>query len=168
MFMSKLLYSQSTQQTFGYPRSDDEPIVGLDPDFLVLTQVETTPPAITENQSLSSSYVVDTQALTYTQQWTIVDNPPAIDWDGFNEYMLTDATFKTYRDAVRAIDGDLNSALFDTYGLVATNGVGAFSLVWGQWVTVSGISAQDRDAIAVVAEGFNLPGDFVAVIRGSV
>lgn len=164
--MSKLLYSQSTQQIFGYPRSDGQPVIGLDPDFLVLTQVETVPPTITENQSLSSSYVVDEVALTYTQQWTITDNPPAIDWDSFNGYMLTDATFKTYRDAVRLIDGDLNSALFDTYGLVATNGVGAFSLVWGSWVAVSAISAVDKEAIAVVAESFNLPGDFVAVIRG--
>ena len=89
------------------------------------------------------------------------------DWDGFNAYMLSDPTFKGYRDTVRSADGDLNGALFDAYGLVATNGVAAFSLVWGGiWVPVSGITVADREVIAGVAEGFNLPAEFVAVIRG--
>jgi len=96
-----------------------------------------------------------------------VVEPPVPDWDGFNAYMLSDPTFKGYRDTVRSADGDLNGALFDAYGLVATNGVAAFSLVWGGiWVPVSGITVADREVIAGVAEGFNLPAEFVAVIRG--
>lgn len=106
----------------------------------------------------------------WEQSWTFVEKPPAppaVNWDGFNAYMLTDATFKSYRNAVRLIDGDLNSALFNSYSLVATNGVGAFSLVWGAWVQASAITTPHREAIAVVAEGSNLPADFVTVIRGS-
>ena len=87
-------------------------------------------------------------------------------WDGFNLYMLSDPTFKGYRDVVRAVDGDLNSALFDAYGLIVTNGLGAFSLVWQQWVTISGITPADRDAIADTAEALDLPGDFVTAVRG--
>ena len=95
-----------------------------------------------------------------------VVEPPVPDWDSFNAYMLSDPTFKGYRDTVRSADGDLNGALFDAYGLVATNGVAAFSLVWGGiWVPVSGITVADREVIAGVAEGFNLPSEFVAVIR---
>ena len=90
--------------------------------------------------------------------------PP--DWDSFNAYMLSDPMFKGYRDTVRSVDGDLNGALFDAYGLVATNGVSAFSLVWGLWVSVSWITVADKEIIATTAEGFNLPSDFVAVIRG--
>jgi len=95
-----------------------------------------------------------------------VVEPPTPDWDSFNAYMLSDSMFKGYRDTVRTADGELNSALFDAYGLVATNGVAAFSLVWGGiWVPVSGITVADREVIAGVAEGFNLPSEFVAVIR---
>lgn len=165
--MSKVLYSQSTQAIKPYPRLDDAPIAGLDPDYLVLEKVEVVPisydPA---TQSLSSTYVVDTDTLEYRQEWTITDLPLVPDWDGFNAYMLSDPMFKGYRDTVRTADGELNSALFDAHGLVATNGVAAFSLVWGIWVSVSGITVADKETIATKAEGFNLPAEFVAVIRG--
>ena len=95
-----------------------------------------------------------------------VVEPPVPDWDSFNAYMLSDSMFKSYRDTVRTADRELNSALFDAYGLVATNGVAAFSLVWGIWCTASGITVADKEIIATTAEGFNLPSDFVAVIRG--
>lgn len=92
--MSKLLYSQSTQQTFGYPRGDDEPVIGLDPDFLVLTRVETDPPEITENQSLSSIFVVDIPSLEYRQQWTVVDNPSVPNWDGLYTNLLGSGVYQ--------------------------------------------------------------------------
>ena len=95
-----------------------------------------------------------------------VVEPSQPNWDGFNGYMLIDSLFKSYRDIVRPIDGDLNGALFDAYGLVSTNGFVAFSLVWGYWCQVSGITGDDRSVIANTAHFFNLPADFVAVIRG--
>lgn len=85
-------------------------------------------------------------------------------WDGFNAYMLTDPIFKSYRDAVREIDGDLNAALFDAYGLVPTNGVAAFTLFWSVWIQVSQITAEDKSTIAGVASMFNLPTDFISTI----
>ena len=89
------------------------------------------------------------------------------DWDAFNAYTLSDATFKSYRDTVRVVDGELNSALFDAYSLVDTKGTGAFSVVWTQWCVVSQITVLHKEDIANVAEGFNLPADFVAIVRGS-
>ena len=122
--MAKILYSQSTQTTKPYPRTDEGAVVGLDPDYLVLTQVQTSPPSYDpETQTVSSQYVVDTEALEYRQEWTASSRPPRPDWDSFNAYMLSDPTFKTYRDTVRNVDGDLNSALFNAYAIVATNGV---------------------------------------------
>lgn len=91
---------------------------------------------------------------------------PVPNWNSFNAYMLTDQTFKGYRDNVRSIDGDLNGALFDAYGLVSSNGVESFSLLWGVWTQVSGITPEDKEVIAMTAEYFNLPADFIAVIRG--
>lgn len=163
----KILYSQSTQSTKPYPRTDDAPVVGLNPDYLVLGQIQTSPPSYyPETQTVSSQYVVDTEALEYRQEWTVSDLPPQPQWDAFNVYMLSDATFKSYRDTVRAVDGDLNAALFNSYSVVATNGVNAFANVWGAWCQVSQITAQDKQAIADVAESYNLPTDFVSVIAG--
>lgn len=165
--MTKLLYSQNNQTTKPYPRTDDAPIVGLDPDYLVLTQVQTEPPSYDpEIQTVSSQYVVDTEALEYRQEWTVSDLPPQPQWDSFNVYMLSDATFKSYRDTVRAVDPELNTALFTAYGVVATNGVNAFANVWAVCCQVSQITTQDKQAIADVAESYNLPAEFVSVVAG--
>lgn len=166
--MSKLLYSQTTQVTRPYPRLDEQPVVGLDPDYLVLTKVETPQPSYDpQTETISSNYVVDTELLQYRQEWIIEQLPTQVvpNWDGFNAYMLSDTMFKSYRDSVRLLDGDLNSALFQAYGLVATNGVSAFTLVWSQWLSLSNIDSADQSTIADVAESFNLPEEFVNVIR---
>jgi hypothetical protein len=84
--MNKLLYSQSTQQVHPYPRNDGQPIIGLDPDYLVLTEVLTPPPTDynTETQSISDSWNVDVDSLEYRQEWTVADllpSPPVPNWD---------------------------------------------------------------------------------------
>ena len=91
----------------------------------------------------------------------------APNWDNFNAYMLTDAMFKSYRDTVRPLDGDLTSALFTAYNRVASDGVSAFSLVWGQWILISNITTEDRNTLANIAQSCNLPSDFINLIRGN-
>jgi hypothetical protein len=167
MFMSKILYSQSTQQTFGYPRSDNEPIVGLDPDFLVLTQVETTPPEITESQSLSSSYEVDLDSLEYVQQWTVVDNPLQPDWDGFNGAMLQDVAFNQTTGAVMGVAPSVALALPAALAQVSTNGVNAFGLVFNAFCAAGSVSVVQRSEWASIAETYSLPADFVNIVRGT-
>lgn len=163
--MTKLLYSQSTQVIKPYPRLDDQPIAGLDPDYLVLDKVEVAPPSYDPaTQSLSSSYIIDIELLEYRQEWAVVDLSPVPDWDGFNTYMLSDPIFKGYRDVVRDIDGELTGALFDAYAMIDAHGINAFNNIWGVWVSVSGISEVDRGIIANTARNYNLPEAFVDII----
>lgn len=174
--MTKLLYSQSTHSTYSYPRNDDQPVVGLDPDYLVLNKLDTPPPPYDpETETITNTYIVDVAALEYRQEWSVTPLPPKADWDGFNAYMLSDATFKTYRDKVRALDGDLNAALFNAYSMIVTTGtepveltpnVKPFALVWGVWSSLSEITTEDKAAIATMAEEYNLPNEFVEIVRG--
>lgn len=137
------------------------PWVNNAPDFSAFTN-----PTLSVLQQSWQAFLDSGEVLEIIPDPEPVVEPPVPDWDSFNAYMLSDSMFKGYRDTVRTADGELNSALFDAYGLVATNGVAAFSLVWGGiWVPVSGITVADREVIAGVAEGFNLPSEFVAVIR---
>jgi hypothetical protein len=103
----------------------------------------------------------------FNQGTTFLPDGLSPNWDGFNAYMLTDPTFKSYRDIVRQSDGDLNSALFDGYLLIATNGVGAFKIVWDGWCQASGVTPEYREAIASVAAYFNLPIEFIDVVSGA-
>jgi hypothetical protein len=95
--MSKLLYSQSTQQTYPYPRNDDAPIIGLDPDFLVLERVETPPPTYNpETEIITLTWVVDVEALEYRQEWVVTDKPSPVvvpNWTGFYDGLIVSATY---------------------------------------------------------------------------
>lgn len=84
--MAKVLYSQSTHQVHPYPRQDDQPAVGLSPDYLVLTKVETPPPELSDPNTkyLTESWVVDLEALEYREVWSEESlPPPSPDWEGF-------------------------------------------------------------------------------------
>lgn len=173
--MSKILYSQSTNSVVPYPRKDDQPVIGLHPDYLVLDVVEDPQPFYdSKTQYLTSSQVIELEHLKYRKKWVVEDYPspplppppaPAVRWDDFNAYMLTDVTFKGYRNTVAAVDKDLTSALYDAYSLIEAKGVSAFGLLWGVWCQVSGITAEHKEAIAFVAHQCNLPAEFIAVLR---
>lgn len=137
------------------------PWVNNAPDFNGFTE-----PTLSVLQNSWQEFLNSGQELEVVPDPEPVPEPTTPDWDSFNAYMLSDAMFKSYRDTVRVVDGELNSALFDAYSLVDTKGTGAFSVVWTQWCVVSQITVLHKEDIANVAEGFNLPADFVSVLRG--
>ena len=167
--MTKVLYSQSTQKIYSYPRLDDKPIIGLNSDFLILDKINASIPTYDpETQSVSSNFTIDLEELQYRQEWTVIDlslEESTPNWDNFNIYMLSDSTFKTYRDSVRAIDADLNGALFDAYAMIDSHGITTFSTIWNIWSDIATIDPEDREAIAVAAESFSLPQNFIDLIR---
>lgn len=79
--MAKVLYSQSTNSIHNYPRIDDEPVIGLDPDYLVLTRVYSDPPTPEHNQEL---WTIDLPTLEYRQSWVIPPTPSIPDWTSFS------------------------------------------------------------------------------------
>ena len=70
----KLLYNTQTEQVLPWPRIDEEPIVGLAPELLEMTVVESAPPAYnSETQVLTQSDSVNVEAQTVTRTWTVTD-----------------------------------------------------------------------------------------------
>jgi len=89
----KVLYNTESQAVSAYPRSDDEPVVGLDPIYLVLVKIETPAPSPTA----VPTWEVDLDALEYRQSWTEPDpTPPAPDWLSFNLAMIPPTTESTF------------------------------------------------------------------------
>ena len=162
-----ILYYQPTQSLHPYPRKDDQPVTDLDSDYLILEQINTPPPEYDpQTQRLNSVYEIDLEALEYRRVWAVLDLPPVPNYDGFNSYFLGSLEIATYREIVNSIDPDLTPALFDTYSQVASGQLTGFSSLWDSWVAASGITTEDRESLATVAESFNLPAEFVAIIRG--
>ena len=166
MFMSKILYSQSKQTTYGYPRSDNEPIIDLDPDFLILTKIDVNPPEITENQVLSSSYVVDLDNLEYRQEWIIAEKPPEPDWDVFNGTVFANDRFNQVFSQAINIRPLLAVSLPTAMDQVTTKGLTLFASLYGAVCALGGATAEDKLEWGQLARNANLPQDFISIVEG--
>lgn len=97
--MTRLLYSPTTAQLLPYPRQDDEPVVGLDPAWLVLTLTQLDPPSYNPaTHRLDPTEAIDLEAGTVTRRWQLVPlapAPPAPDWAEFRQALQTENGFPT-------------------------------------------------------------------------
>mgnify|MGYP000881270336 CR=1 FL=1 len=79
--MSKILYYTPTQTLCPYPRNDDEPVVGLDPDYEVFDIIQDDEPTYDPaTQYLTTTETIDTVAETVTYGYQINDLPPPPDY----------------------------------------------------------------------------------------
>ena len=89
----KVLYNTQSRSIFPYPRNDDEPVIGLSPEYLVLEKIESDPPSPTA----IPSWEVSLEALEYCQVWTEPEPPPpAPDWLSFNLAMIPPSTESSF------------------------------------------------------------------------
>ncbi len=102
-------------------------------------------------------------------QWDVVplQTESLPDWDGFNAAILSDTAFNQSTGAVFAQAPSVAIALPSALAQVSTNGVSAFSLVFTNFCLIGQVSAEQRDTWATMAETYNLPSEFVAVVRGA-
>ena len=161
------LYSQSTQQIKSYPRNDDEPIIGLDADYLVLEQVNTLPPEYNpETQTINSDYIVDTVNLEYRQEWVVTDLPPQPNWDMFNSQMLTDPEFNQVYNTANSIAPVVCASLPAALTQVSNGQLSMFNIVWNQIMQLGNATTEMRVKWGNWATDNNLPIDFVSIISG--
>lgn len=86
----KALYDTLEQKVKPYPRSDDEPVVDLDPRYLTLTVTQEPQPPITEGETLTATENLDLNALTVTYGWQInpAPTPPSYKiWISAQQFM---------------------------------------------------------------------------------
>jgi len=86
--MSKILYYTPTQTLKPYPRNDDEPVVGLDPDYKVFNIVQDDEPTYDPaTQYLTTTETIDTLAETVTYGYQINDLPDYKIWSNAQTFM---------------------------------------------------------------------------------
>jgi len=79
----KILYDTETQTLIRYPRSDDEPVVGLDPRYLVLDLTEQEKPSHDPaTHYLNRTEAIDLDALQVIHGWQLVAHEPIINCQG--------------------------------------------------------------------------------------
>jgi hypothetical protein len=73
----KILFHLHSQTLKPYPRADDDPVVGLSPEYEVFDVIEEPQPSYdTETHTCAATETIDTQAKTVTRGWTVQVRPP--------------------------------------------------------------------------------------------
>ena len=73
----KILYDTQTQSLKTYPRSDDQPVVGLDPRYLVLDLIQQEKPSHDPaTYYLRRTEAIDLDNLQVTRGWELVAHEP--------------------------------------------------------------------------------------------
>jgi hypothetical protein len=84
----KILFHTLTQTLVPYPRNDDEPVVGLDPDYEIFDVIQQSEPAYNPaTQYLSTTESIDTTSKTVTRGWQIIDLPDYKIWANAQDFM---------------------------------------------------------------------------------
>ena len=91
---------------------------------------------------------------------------PAPDWDGFNAAMLTNTEFNQITGLVLETVPTVALGIPAALAHVSTNGVTAFALVFNAFCQIGNVSSEQREVWANIAEGFNLPIEFIDVVKG--
>jgi hypothetical protein len=75
----KLIYDTINETILPWPRTDDEPVVGLEPHLLEMTVIQENAPSYnSETQMLVLAQTIDIEAKTVTRGWNVVDLPPKL------------------------------------------------------------------------------------------
>lgn len=175
--MARLLYDTETLKLRPCNRDDDEPIVGLDPRYLVMQLLQESQPAYDPaTERLEPTESIDLDALTVTRGWAVIPlEPPAppepqADWLGFAAWLFQFEPMADAMETARASRDPLGEpcttalpAAMDDARLRA-NFV-PFALSWGQFLAASGLPPDEVAAIVAKATACNLPAQFVAALQ---
>lgn len=84
----KILYQLSTGTLKNYPRADDEPVIGLDPDYEIFDVIQDEQPDYNPStQYLSATETIDTDDKTVTRGWQINSLPNYKIWANAQAFM---------------------------------------------------------------------------------
>ena len=91
------LWDTIDQKILSYPRADDQPVVNLDPRYLVLRIVKEARPDDIEGFTVRQRLTVDLEAMEWRHGWELIElpapAPPQPDYVGFYSALLSSATY---------------------------------------------------------------------------
>lgn len=84
----KILFHTPTQYLKSYPRADEEPVIGLDPDYDTFDLIQEAQPSHNPTtQYITATEVIDTAIKTVTRGWQIHAFPDFKIWGNVQEFM---------------------------------------------------------------------------------
>ena len=169
--MNLALWDTINQQVLSYPRADDQPVVGLDPRYLVLRIVKEDRPDAPEGFTVQQRRTVDLDALEWRHGWELIELPPPVpqpDWGSFKRSLLA------HPEINLLLGGGITAAPAAALSLPATllNAAGGdvadFRSAWLTLRRLGLVSAELLQEVRALAISSNLPEVFVEALGGGV
>jgi hypothetical protein len=173
--MTKLLYNPTTDTISRYPRADDEPVVGLDPSMVVLTEILPEQPSYdAETHYLEQTREIDLQAGTLTRGWLIVERPPvepmppAPRWQEFRAALRGIPELQTLVATLAQVDPIGHLAIGVGLGQAAQGDTSTFTGVWSELLAAGLVTPELAAAVEALATTYDLPAEFVGALNPGV
>jgi len=168
--MNLALWDTINQQVLSYPRADDQPVVNLDPRYLVLRIVKEPRPDDVEGFTVRQRWTVDLDALEWRHGWELIELPtpaPVADWPSFKRVLLG------HPEINALLNGGIAAAPAAALSLPATllNAAGGgdvtdFRSAWLTLRRLGLVSAELLQEVRALAISSNLPEAFVEALGG--
>ena len=168
--MNLALWDTINQQILSYPRADDQPVVGLDPRYLVLRIVKEARPDDVEGFTVQQRWTVDLDAMEWRHGWELIELPapqPQPEWGGFKRLLLAHPEINVL------LGGGISAAPAAALSLPATllNAAGGddvtdFRSAWLSLRRLGLVSPELLQEVCALAISSNLPEAFVEALGG--
>lgn len=166
------LWDTINQEILKYPTADDQPVVNLDPRYLVLRIVKEPRPDDVEGFAMRQRWTVDLDALEWRHGWELIELPvpaPPPDWTTFKRMLLSHPEINPLLDS--GLAGHPAAALSLPATLLNVSGGGDVADFRSAWLTfrrLGLVSAELLQEVRALAIANNLPQMFVEALGGGV
>ena len=179
MAVDLALWDTNDQRILDYPRADDQPVVNLDPRYLVLRIVREARPDAPEGFTMRQVFTVDLSAREWRHGWELIELPvpaPAPDWATFKRILLSHPEINPLLNSGLAGHPAAAMSLPTTMLLVSGGGdardwagdVADFRSAWLALRRLGLVSAELLQQVRALAIASNLPEAFVEALGGGV
>jgi len=169
--MTKLLYNPTTDTISRYPRADDEPVVGLDPSLVVLTEILPEQPSHDpETHYLEQTREINLDAGTLTRGWQIIERPPVEPlppqprWVEFGAALGQDQAVNQFVGTIAQAAPVLHLMVGVGLGQAAQGDAKTFLAAWGLGLAAGLVTAELAAHVSALATTYDLPAEFVAAL----
>ena len=168
--MTRILYDLTTSTLVAYPRDDDGPVIGLDPDYLELTVIQEPQPAYDPaTEQIAPTEAIDLDALTVTRGWELIELPPPAptpDWATFRGGLLISPEVAALMGAARESGCEpAVTALPVALEKAQQGNLGDFAACWALVARDGQASAELIAELVAGATACHLPAEFVAALQ---
>jgi hypothetical protein len=169
--MTRILYDTTKATLSPYPRTDNEPVVGLDPAYLELDLIEVEQPTYNPTtQRLQPTETIDLDARTVTRGWELIKLPvpppptPTPDWAKFKVTALSSDSLNTILADAFQIAPVAAASLAPALLQAEYAGPTDFAAAWSAICSAVPVPPEVIGGFQAVATQCNLPTEFIAAL----